>query len=153
MKLTSSAFQSGQPIPDRYTADGENVSPPLHFEDVPGAAKSLALICDDRDAPKKVWVHWLIYNLPTDCRELPEHVSPAEVLSDGTGTKQGRNDFGEVGYGGPAPPPGKPHHYSFHLYALDSQPQLAAGATKEQLLASMSGHILDQCMLEGVYSR
>jgi len=151
MELTSTAFQDGQAIPPQHTADGKNVSPPLKWGAPPDGTASLALICDDPDAPRKVWVHWVIFNLPAASRELSEAVPPEGTLSDGT--MQGTTDFGKIGYGGPSPPPGKPHRYVFKLYALDRRLDLRPGATKEQLLKAMEGHTLDEGQLIGTYGR
>src|SRR5262245_18052333 len=151
MQLTSTAFREGEPIPKQYTGDGRNVSPPLRWADPPDGAKSFALIADDPDAPRGTWVHWVLFNLPADALELPEGVPANDSLKNGA--KQGKNDFGKLGYGGPAPPPGKPHRYFFKLYALDTQLNLPAGATREQLLAAISGHVLAEGQLMGRYGR
>ena len=116
MKITSPAFQAGQAIPPKYTCEGADISPPLQWNGLPDGAKSLALICDDPDAPVGVWVHWVLYDLPVTAKDLPENVPTSETLS--FGGKQGINDFKRIGYGGPCPPPGKPHRYYFRLYAL-----------------------------------
>ncbi len=150
-QLTSTAFQQGQTIPRQYTGDGQDISPPLKWSPVPEKTKSLALICDDPDAPAKVWVHWVIYDIPPSQQDLKEHVPTSQSLADGS--KQGKNDFGKIGYGGPAPPPGKPHRYYFKLYALDQPVSLQPGATKEQLLAAMQGHIVGEAQLMGIYKR
>lgn len=151
ISLSSSAFEDGGIIPARYTADGEDVSPPLAWGAVPAGTRSLALICDDPDAPRGTWVHWVIFNIPPETRELPEAVPAEEVLADGA--RQGRNDFGRIGYGGPAPPPGRAHRYFFKLYALDTVLELEPGATKAQLLEAMKGHILAAGQLMGRYQR
>jgi Raf kinase inhibitor-like YbhB/YbcL family protein len=152
MKLTSSAFHAGQTIPAKYTCEGEDISPPLEWNDVPaGGAKSLALICDDPDAPVGTWVHWVLYDLPVTAGELAENVPASDSLS--LGAKQGMNDFRRVGYGGPCPPPGKPHRYYFKLYAIDIQLTLKPRATKQQLLRAMDGHILAEAQLMGTYQR
>jgi Raf kinase inhibitor-like YbhB/YbcL family protein len=109
-EVTSSAFQAGQAIPTKYTCEGADISPPLQWSGVPAGAKSLALICDDPDAPVGTWVHWVLYDLPVTATDLVEKVPASETLS--LGAKQGINDFKRVGYGGPCPPPGKPHRYS-----------------------------------------
>ena len=151
MTITSSAFRPGQPIPSKYTCEGEDVSPPLQWSDLPAGAKSLSLICDDPDAPFGTWVHWVVYELPLTTGELTEKVSTSQILPDGA--KQGRNDFKRVGYGGPCPPPGKPHRYYFKLYALDTDLGLKPGATKQDLLRAMEGHILAEAQLMGTYQR
>src|SRR5712671_4244207 len=114
--LTSTAFKEGQPIPRQHTCDGVNVSPALEWSGTPAAAKTFALICDDPDAPAGTWVHWVLYNVPTDRIGLVENV-PATQKVPGDGL-QGTNDFQKIGYGGPCPPSGS-HHYFFKLYALD----------------------------------
>ena len=151
MTITSSAFQSGQAIPAKYTCEGEDVSPPLDWRDLPADAKSLSLICDDPDAPVGTWVHWVVYDLPLTTGGLTEKVSTSQVLPNGA--KQGRNDFKRVGYGGPCPPPGKPHRYYFKLYALDTDLGLKPGATKQDLLRAMEGHILAEAQVMGTYQR
>jgi Raf kinase inhibitor-like YbhB/YbcL family protein len=150
-QLTSSAFQDGQKIPTTYTADGANYSPPLAWSGQPSGTVSFALICDDPDAPRGTWVHWVLFNLRGDAGELPEHVPPDATLANGA--QQGKNDFGKLGYGGPAPPPGKPHRYLFKLYALDTNLKLPAGAIKDQLVKAMEGHVLGEARLMGKYQR
>src|SRR5438874_11965395 len=117
LDLTSTAFQEGQSIPKEYTGDGRNVSPPLQWSDPPTGTRSLALVCEDPDAPRGTFTHWAIFNLPAESRELSAGVPAEPALPNGTA--QATNDFGKVGYGGPSPPPGKPHRYVFKLYALD----------------------------------
>jgi Raf kinase inhibitor-like YbhB/YbcL family protein len=149
IELTSAAFQPGATIPKQYTGDGADHSPPLRWSEPPAGTKSLALICDDPDAPRGTWVHWVLFNLPGQTRELAEGVPMTETL--GNGAEQGKNDFGKIGYGGPAPPKGKPHRYFFKLYALDGSVDLPAGATKAQLVEAMKGHILAEGQLMGHY--
>jgi Raf kinase inhibitor-like YbhB/YbcL family protein len=151
IELTSTAFGEGANIPKPYTGDGKDESPPLRWPDPPQGTKSFALICDDPDAPRGTWVHWVLFNLPADQRELEEAVPRQETLA--SGARQGKNDFGKIGYGGPAPPPGKPHRYFFKLYAVDAMLDLAAGATKAQLLEALKGHILAEGQLMGQYGR
>ena len=151
MKLTSTAFADGNPIPTRHTCDGADVSPPLQWSDAPAGAKSFALICDDPDAPVGDWVHWVIYGLPAATTALPEKIAPSETLPNGA--RQGVNDFRRVGYGGPCPPPGKPHRYFFKLYALDAELPRQSRASKADLLRAMQGHILAQAQLMGTYQR
>jgi Raf kinase inhibitor-like YbhB/YbcL family protein len=145
MQLTSSAFAEGQTIPRDFTGDGKDKSPPLQWSGAPDGTRSFALICDDPDAPRGTWVHWVLYRVPTDVQELAEGSSG--------GARQGKNDFGKIGYGGPAPPRGKPHRYFFKLYALDAVPDLPEGATKQQLEQAMKGHVLAQSQLMGAYGR
>jgi Raf kinase inhibitor-like YbhB/YbcL family protein len=151
MKITSTAFEEGATIPARHTADGADVSPPLLWSGVPAEAKSLALICDDPDAPRGTWVHWVAFNLPTDLTGLPEGVPATATLSPRG--RHGKNDFRKFGYGGPSPPPGKPHRYFFKLYALDIALELPEGATKAQVETAMKGHVLAEAHLMGKYGR
>jgi Raf kinase inhibitor-like YbhB/YbcL family protein len=151
MKVTSSAFQEGASIPKKYTADDKDVSPPLRWEGAPEGTKSFALICDDPDAPRGTWVHWVLFNIPGDKSELPEDVPASAKPADGS--RQGKNDFGKLGYGGPAPPPGKPHRYFFKLYALDSMLDLKEGASKQDVEKAMANHVLGQGQLIGKYGR
>lgn len=150
IKLTSSAFQAGGLIPAQYTCAGPNGSPPLAWTDVPAAAKSLALIVDDPDAPRGTWVHWVVYDLPPATKELPAGVPAQEAITGGG--RQGKNDFGQVGYGGPCPPSGT-HRYNFKLYALNTALNLPAGASKQDLLKAMYGHILDEGQLPGRFGK
>ncbi|NOY77189.1 MAG: YbhB/YbcL family Raf kinase inhibitor-like protein [Calditrichaeota bacterium] len=150
LQLISSAFEAGGMIPARYTCDGANVSPPLSWEGVPPNAKSLALICDDPDAPMGTWVHWVLFDLPTTITQLPEDVPPKKNLANSA--RQGLNDFRKIGYGGPCPPGGI-HRYFFRLYALDTFLNLPPGVTKAELLKAMEGHILEQAELIGKYGR
>lgn len=149
--LMSSAFSQGEPIPAKYTQDGEDVSPPLSWQGTPADTRSLALVCEDPDAPMGTWTHWLLYGMAGEQTRLPENVPAAERLSDGA--RQGLNDFRGVGYGGPAPPPGKPHRYFFKLYALDAAIQLAPRATRRELLQAMEGHVLATGQMMGTYQR
>ena len=132
-------------------ATAADVSPPLNWSEAPAGTRSFALICEDPDAPAGTWVHWVIYHLPVTAIELPEMVTPTAELPDGA--RQGLNDFRRVGYGGPCPPPGRPHRYFFKLYALDNEPDLKPRATKADLLRAMQGHILGQAQLVGTYQR
>ena len=150
IKLRSTAFKEGGMIPGQYTCDGKDISPPLAWESVPDDTKSIALICDDPDAPMGTWVHWMLYNLPTNINELPEKIPPQKILENGA--KQGTNDFRNIGYGGPCPPGGT-HRYYFKIYALDSVLTLEAGATKTKLLKAMEGHILAKGQFMGKYKR
>jgi Raf kinase inhibitor-like YbhB/YbcL family protein len=152
MQVTSGAFSEGGTIPTQCTADGKDVSPPLSWSGAPATTRTVALVCDDPDAPRaQPWVHWVLFNLPADKKELEEAVAPTETLPDGA--EQGKNDFGKIGYGGPAPPPGKPHRYFFKLYALDTRLDLQPGVTKQQLEKAMKGHILAKAELMGKYGR
>ena len=150
IKVSSEAFEEGGMIPAKYTCDEDDISPPLAWDSVPEGTKTLALICDDPDAPMGTWVHWVLFNLPVDISELPGNVPPERELE--SGAKQGTNDFGRIGYGGPCPPGGT-HRYYFKLYALDAELDLEAGARKPKLLEAMEGHILAKGQLMGRYSR
>ena len=150
IKLASTAFKEGQPIPRTYTCDGVNVSPPLEWSGVPKTAKTLAVICDDPDASPDTWVHWVLYNLPADNIGMVESLPATEKLL--AGGFQGTNDFKKIGYSGPCPPSGT-HHYYFKIYALDGELPLEAGATKAELVKAMEGHILLQGQLMGAYQR
>ena len=151
IRITSAAFHAGQPIPAACTCDEADMSPPLEWEGVPAEAKSLALICDDPDAPSGTWVHWVIYNLPPALKGLPEKTATTATLPNGA--EQGVNDFKRTGYSGPCPPPGKTHRYFFKLYALDAPPVLKPGATKAELLHAMAGHIIAEGQITGTYRR
>jgi Raf kinase inhibitor-like YbhB/YbcL family protein len=151
LELNSTSFQAGGSIPRPCTGDGRNASPALQWRDPPADTRSFALICEDPDAPRGTFTHWVIFNLPPESRELSEGVSADATLPNGA--KQGTNDFGKIGYGGPAPPPGKPHRYFFKLYALDQGLELQPQATRAQLLAAVKGHVLGQAELMGTYKR
>jgi len=162
MQLTSHEFNDGETLKDVFTVEGEDISPPLAWTAPPAGTKSFALICDDPDAPSarnpgpEPWVHWVIFNLPAEARELPAAVSDELELDMFPGARQGRNSWPEhnAGYRGPAPPRGSgPHRYIFHLYALDSSLSLPAGATKVELLSAMKKHILAEAKLTGIYER
>jgi len=144
MTLSSPEFENGEKIPAKYTADGEDISPPLTFDEIPENAQSLALIMDDPDAPGGTWVHWIVWNIPPEFIGLSE----GEIIPFPHGT----NDFGTLDYGGPSPPSGT-HRYYFKLYALDIMLELEEGATKKQLLDAMEGHVLAKAVLMGKYSR
>jgi Raf kinase inhibitor-like YbhB/YbcL family protein len=149
MQLTSTVFEEGQPIPLDYTGEGRNGSPLLKWTDPPADTKSLALICEDPDAPRGTFTHWVIFNIPAESRELPEGIPHKEGLANGT--RQGRNSFGKLGYNGPKPPEGKPHRYFFKLYALDRLLNVTGGDTKDHILQAMSGHVLADAQLMGTF--
>ena len=157
MRIESSAFAEGQPIPKQYTGEGQDVSPPLSFSGVPKGAVELALICDDPDAPvPKPWVHWVIYKISGRTSGLAEGVAQTAELSRPAGALQGMNswDSDNIGYRGPMPPPGHGvHHYYFKLYALDAAMPARGGLDKDGLLAAMKGHILAEAQLTGTYER
>jgi Raf kinase inhibitor-like YbhB/YbcL family protein len=149
--LKSTAFANGGEIPRRYTCDGADLSPALSWDDVPAGAQSLALIADDPDAPVGTWTHWIAWNIPAKATLLPEGVPKVEALDNGA--RQGRNDFKRIGYGGPCPPPGKPHRYFFKLYALDARLDVKAGAGRNELELAMKPHVLSQTAWMGTYRR
>ncbi|MBN1247802.1 MAG: YbhB/YbcL family Raf kinase inhibitor-like protein [Anaerolineae bacterium] len=149
--LTSGAFAADQLIPSIYTCDGENISPPLAWEGLPDGTESLALIMDDPDAPGGTWVHWVLYNIPSDVAGLSEGVPAEETLQNGI--RQGQNSGGRIGYAGPCPPSGT-HRYFFKLYALDAALTALPDRTqKDALLEAMEGHILGEVALMGTYAR
>lgn len=144
MKIESLAFKDKQPIPKKFTCEGDDVSPPLRFSDIPKGAKTLALLVDDPDAPRGTFDHWIAWNIPASTTALSEGASVP---------KQGQNHFGDLQYRGPCPPPGKPHRYFFKLYALDIALNLEEGVTKGEVESAMNGHILAQAELVGTYQR
>lgn len=150
MKLSSTAFAEGQPIPRAYTCDGINISPPLEWAGTPKSAKTITIIADDPDAPAGTWVHWVIYNLPADTIGMVENLPSTEDVKGGG--LQGKNDFEKIGYGGPCPPSGT-HRYFFRIYALDNELPLKAGATKAEVEKASAGHILAQAQLMGTYRK
>jgi len=146
MKLISPAFSHNQSIPTQYTCDGTNISPALGWSEAPEDTQSFALIVDDPDAPAKVWVHWVVFNIPSTVEHLTENIQEGPFM-------QGSTDFNSAQkWGGPCPPSGT-HRYHFTLYALDTMLDLSAGATKEQVLSAMHGHILEKTTLIGTYQR
>jgi Raf kinase inhibitor-like YbhB/YbcL family protein len=151
MEIQSNAFKNGETIPKKYTCEAEDVSPQLSWTPAPEGTKTLALICDDPDAPVGTWVHWVLFNIPADTTELPEGVPDGDQVLGGA--IHGRNDFGNLGYGGPCPPPGPAHRYFFKLYALDIELTLEAGAVKDDVMQAMETHILAKGELMGQYGR
>ena len=149
LTVRSTVFDHQGMIPVKYTGLGKDISPPLSWKDTPAKTVTFALICEDPDAPMGTWVHWVAYNIPAASAALPEGIARQGVLADGT--KQGKNDFGMIGYGGPLPPPGKAHRYIFTLYALDTKLLLPAGVSRQELLNAMKGHVLGQAQLTGLF--
>ena len=145
MKLKSTAFAANDAIPAKYTCDGENISPPLSWDEVPAETQSFALIVDDPDAPGGTFTHWVLFNLPAETRQIPEAASD-------TGGVPGKNDFDTFDYGGPCPPGGT-HRYFFKLYALNHELELEPGIEKADVLRAMESHVLDTAELVGHYSR
>ncbi len=151
MELRSGAFQANGFLAARHTCAAENLSPPLEWSGAPAGTQAFALICEDPDAPRGTWDHWLIWNLPATRLGLPEGVPADEVLPDGS--RQGRNSGKKIGYSGPCPPPGDPHRYVFRVYALSAPLDLPAGATKSKLLEAMQGRVLGAGTLVGLFGR
>ncbi|MDD5208653.1 MAG: YbhB/YbcL family Raf kinase inhibitor-like protein [Elusimicrobiales bacterium] len=157
LTVTSPAFKHKAYIPKRHACGAEDVSPELKWSGLPDGTGSVAVIMDDPDAPPGTWVHWILFNIPPSAKGLKENVAKKEVLPDGS--RHGRvwgvneDDFSRIGYYGPCPPPGKPHHYFFKVYALDKLLDLPAGTAKGALLKAMEGHILAQAELVGLYKR
>ncbi|MFB6134577.1 MAG: YbhB/YbcL family Raf kinase inhibitor-like protein [Halanaeroarchaeum sp.] len=147
IELHSSAFEDGKRIPDEYGYTAANVNPPLTIEEVPPEAESLALIVDDPDAVEPagtIWDHWVVWNIPPDATSIPEEWDASDAV-------EGRNDYGEMGYGGPNPPD-REHTYRFRLVALSGTVDLASGATVSDLEEKLEGLVIDQTTLEGTYS-
>jgi len=156
--VTSATLKAGETIPKDHTADGKNVSPALMWSGAPAATKQFALILDDPDAQfgGQNFVHWVVYNIPAAAKGLPTELPMDATLTtppEIAGTIQGLSGFRRAGYRGPAPPPGKPHHYTFTVYALDTALTLAEGATKADLMKAMEGHIIGQGSLVSIYER
>ena len=144
-RIESTEFKQGEDIPKKFTCVGDDSSPELRWTAPPTGTRSFALIVDDPDAPSGTWVHWVIYDLPAAQRELPGGQPKQDQMTGGA--RQGRNDFGRIGYGGPCPPAGSTHRYYFKLYALDIQLGLQPGATKQDVLAAAKGHVLAEAQL------
>ena len=151
--LVSEAFGNDETIPALYTCDGDNVSPALAWSGVPEGTQSFALIMDDPDAPGGTFTHWVLFNLPGDATDLPEGVEAVPMPAQGLAGSQGSNDAGGIGYTGPCPPPGDPHRYEFTMYALDVMADMEPGASKDELLSAMEGHIRAEAQLVGTYGR
>ncbi|MFI5349386.1 MAG: YbhB/YbcL family Raf kinase inhibitor-like protein [Elusimicrobiota bacterium] len=155
MSLKSPAFEFSEPIPKANSGEGADVSPALRWSNPPAETKGFALIMDDPDAPVGTWVHWVIYDIPATLTELPPGVPKTEAGPGGSqqGLCWGVDKFERVGYFGPLPPPGRPHRYFFKLYALDKVLGLKPRATKDQVLAAFSGHVIAEATLMGTYQR
>jgi len=149
--ISSPAFKDGETIPVKYTGFGEDVSIPLNWKNIPNGAKSIAILMDDPDAPIGTFTHWIIFNIPVSTTRLPEGVPQVPELPDGS--KQGRNDFGRIGYNGPMPPAGKVHHYIITIFALDTVLNLPAGINAKTFHRALQGHILAEGKLVGLYKR
>lgn len=150
LQFGSPAFEDGTTIPERYTCEGDDVSPPLFVEDVPAGAESLALVVDDPDAPGGSFTHWLVWNLPPDIEEIPEGIPPKERIDDLGDASQGTNDFDEVGYRGPCPPEGGGEHtYRFRLYVLDDRIGIGPGARKSDFTDVIMDYRMDTVEFTG----
>jgi len=157
IEVTSSAFDHGDRIPEKYTEDGADVSPPLSFSGMPEGAKELLLICEDPDAPTaEPWVHWLLYKIPASVDSLPEGIPNKPRLQSPPGALQGKNSWKigtQIGYRGPAPPRGGPHRYFFRVYALNVKLVVEPSMTKGALMQEINGHVIGEGELMGVYER
>jgi len=151
LEISSSSFENNGFIPEKFTRQGEDISPQLIWKNIPEGTESFVIICEDPDAPFKTWVHWVIYDIPKDIHELKEGIPKEKILT--FGAKQGVNDFGDIGYGGPCPPPGKPHRYFFKIFALNKKLNLPPGLTKEEILETIKDCILEEAELMGKYKR
>ena len=151
LSVTSPAFEDNGRMPARYTADGDDLSPPLQWADAPDGVAEYALIVEDPDAPGGTFTHWVIYGIPGNYDHLDDGIMQISELDNGA--MQGKNSFGQIGYGGPSPPKGKPHRYIFTLYGLDAKLDLPAGIAKEELKKAMRGHIVTEGRITGIYGR
>ena len=156
-QISSAAFEAGTPIPRRFTADDRNVSPPLSWSNLPAATREIAVVCEDPDAGNPPpFVHWVIYKIPPTAKGLPEGIpiDPAAAMpSEIAGAIQGVSGFRRPIYRGPAPPPGRPHHYHFVVYALDTNLDLKPGLNRVELLTAIQGHVIGQGELVAIYER
>ncbi|HTV84283.1 MAG TPA: YbhB/YbcL family Raf kinase inhibitor-like protein [Dyella sp.] len=150
LRVTSDSFKDGGSMPSKLTCDGADVSPDLQLPSPPAGTKSLAIIMEDPDAPEP-FTHWVAYDIPAGTHHLAEGASTPHKRFEGAA--EGLNSFGDLGYEGPCPPSGSPHHYIFHVYALDEDPRLPAGQTRDQLAAAVRGHVLAEGMITGIYGR
>jgi Raf kinase inhibitor-like YbhB/YbcL family protein len=151
LALTTTSFEPDGYIPEKFTCDGEDITPDLSWDGAPEGTETYVLIVDDPDAPGRVFTHWVVYNIPPNVRGFEEGMSAFEIVK--AGASQGKNDFGQVGYGGPCPPQGKPHHYHFRLYALDTELDIPSGLGKNTVLSVMKGHVLAETEIVGLYRR
>ncbi len=150
-ELYSPAFSKNQMIPEKYTCDGEDISPPLEWRNIPANTKSLALIMDDPDAPVGLWVHWVVYNIPTEIQSLPENIAKKEkIIINQKEMTQGKNSWNKIGYGGPCPPD-KVHRYFFKLYALKENTNFPSGLTSKELELKIKSFIIDKIEFYSIY--
>ncbi len=148
MEIYSNSFNANEYIPSKYTCDGADISPHLKWDKFPSNTKSFLLIMDDPDAPVGTWIHWVVYNIPKNVNEFKEGINLASI-----GAKSGKNSWGNNNYGGPCPPPGKPHRYFFKIYALDISSDFPEGLTKKEVLEKVNSHIISNSQLIGLYKR
>jgi len=153
LDVRTSAFAPGSPIPRKHTCDGDDVSPALSWSGAPAGTKEFALLCEDPDAPGGTFVHWVVWGIPGGTTDLHEGIAAGDAVPGLGHAHQGTNGFRIRGYRGPCPPPGKPHHYHFHVYALSDRIDLPAGSTVERLRAAMSGHVVAEGEVVGTYGR
>ncbi|MDP4199423.1 MAG: YbhB/YbcL family Raf kinase inhibitor-like protein [Bacteroidota bacterium] len=151
MTMTSNAFKNDESIPQRYSCQGDNLSPALSWGNTPNGTNSYALVCEDPDAPHGTFIHWVVYNIPAGEHGLGENIPKKNVLPNGT--RQGKNGAGQTGYSGPCPPAGKAHRYYFRLYALDSHINIAGDVTRDKLMSAIEGHVLGEGEIMGTYQR
>ncbi len=149
--LSSDSFEPGGYFSKKYTCDGDDISPELSWDGAPDGTEAYALIVDDIDAPSRAFTHWVVYNIPAEVIGLEEGISAFEIVK--TGASQGKNDFGQIGYGGPCPSRGKPHHYHFRIYALGGILDLPSGLPKSTALSAMTGRVLAEAEIVGLYKR
>ena len=151
LSVTSKTVNEGKTIPLNHTGDGKDVSPEISWDKAPATTKTFALTLEDPDAPGGKWFHWIIFNVPANTRSLKENVDKAPTLPDGS--SQGKNDFGKIGYNGPAPPKGSEHHYIYKVFALDNKLALKPGCDKKQFYEAITGHVVAKGRLTGLYKR
>lgn len=144
MEIISPAFRNGGMIPLEYTCEGASINPELQFLDVPENTQSLVLLVEDPDAPTKIWAHWVVFNMPADCKGIPENSEPDGI--------EGISSGGTLGYEGPCPPVGE-HHYIFRLFALDNKPAIPEESDRRMLLNYIKGHVIEEATLVGTYER
>ena len=148
MKIFSNSFNNNENVPEKFTCNGKNISPHLKWENYPENTRSFALIMDDPDAPAGTWVHWIVYNIPSNINELKESVKLNLINAT-----EGKNSWGNNSYGGPCPPPGNTHRYFFKIYALNIKTNFPEGLTKSELLQRIKSHIISEAHLIGLYKR
>ncbi|MGB9937943.1 MAG: YbhB/YbcL family Raf kinase inhibitor-like protein [Methanobacterium sp.] len=149
INIKSNSFNEGSSIPKKFTCDNINISPQLQWDSIPDDTRSLAILCEDPDAPSGLFTHWIIFNIPPEVNELPENIEKKEKLKNGA--IQGTTTHGSSGYGGPCPPQGPAHRYFFRIYAIDTLLDLDASAGRQELLDALKGHVLDEGALIGKY--